>query len=84
MNSFMSFLAEKVLDFPMHVEITYCKTTDWTIYIYKNGCANKYPGTKSSGDDAIIVYEQDGDFELCCAKAHVALKNWLSDHCGGY
>lgn len=84
MSDFLNFLAEKVRDFPMHVEITYNKTTDWTIYIYKKGCADKYPGVDTYGDDVVIVYEQDGDLELCCAKAHVALKGWLSENCGGY
>lgn len=84
MSDFLKFVAEKVKDFPMHVEISYSKTCDWTIYIIKKGCAEDYPKSKRDGDDAVIVLEQDGDFEYCCARAHVALKSWLMEYVGGY
>lgn len=84
MNDFLKFLDKKMQDFPMHVEITYNKTCDWCIWIYKKGCASDYPGSKSRGEDAVIVQEQDGDMELCFARAHVALKEWLLENENGY
>lgn len=32
----------------------------------------------------MIVNVQDGDIELCFAKAHVALKEWLLENEDGY
>lgn len=84
MNDFLKFVDEKRRVFPMHVEITYGRISDWVIYIYKSGCAKNYPNSESSGDDAVIVHEQDIDMELCFAKAHVALKEWLLENEGGY
>lgn len=84
MNDFLEFLKEKVCDFPMHIDIHYDRHTDWSINIYKKGCAKDYSKSKSNGDDVIIVSEQDLDIELCFAKAHVALKEWLLDNEGGY
>ena len=84
MNDFLKFFDEKTQDFPMHLEITYSKICDWGIYIYKRGCANDYPECRRDGDDAILVHENDTDMELCFAKAHVALKEWLIENNGGY
>ena len=84
MIDFLKFLNEKLRDFPMHVDIGYNKTCDWSIYIYKKGCASDYPDSSKRGEDAVIVHEQDGDMELCFAKAHVALKEWLLENEGGY
>lgn len=84
MDDFLKFLNKKLHDFPMHVEIGYNKICDWTIYIYKKGCANDYPNSDHRGDDVIVVFEQGGDMELCFAKAHVALKNWLMENEDGY
>ena len=84
MNDFLKFFDEKTQDFPMHLEITYSKICDWGIYIYKRGCANDYPKCRKDGDDAILVHENDTDMELCFAKAHVALKEWLIENNGGY
>ena len=84
MNDFLKFFDEKVTDFPMHIEITYSKICDWGIFIYKRDCADDYPKSKRSGNDAIICDIQDCDMELCFAKAHVALKEWLSENEGGY
>lgn len=84
MHDFMKFLEEKVMSFPMHVEISYNSTCDWSIYIYKKGCAEDYPDSEKNGNDAVIVYVQDCDMELCYAKAHVALKEWLLQNEGGY
>lgn len=64
----------------MHVEITYDKICDWSIYIYKKGCASDYPNSKKDEDDAAIVYIQDGDMELCFEKAHVVLMEWLLEN----
>lgn len=84
MDDFLKLLDKNLHDFPMHVEITYSKTCDQNILIYKKGCASDYPNSNNSGNDVIIVDEQDGDMELCFAKAHVALKEWLLEHDGGY
>ena len=84
MNDFLEFLDEKLKDFPMHVEIGYNKTCDWTIYIYKKCCASDYPNSKKYRSDAVVVNVQDCDMELCFAKAHVALKEWLLENEGGY
>ena len=84
MNDFLKFLDKKLRDFPMHVDIGYNKTCDWSIYIYKKGCAKDYPDSRKNGEDGIIVYEQNSDMELCFAKANVALKKWLLENEGGY
>lgn len=84
MSEFLEFLDKKLCDFSMHVEIGYNKNSDWTIYIYKRGCAADYMESKKSGNDAVVVNVQDCDMELCFAKAHVALKEWLRENTGGY
>lgn len=84
MSDFLKFFGEKVLHFPMHLEILYNKTCDWSIYIYKKGCANDYPKSEKHGEDAVICMAQDGDMELAFAKAHIQLKEWLREHEGGY
>lgn len=84
MNEFLKFFNEKAKDFPMHLEIGYSKICDWNINIYKKGCASDYPNAKYDGDNVIIVNVNDCDMELCFAKAHVALKEWLSEFEGGY
>lgn len=84
MSDFLRFLNKILKDFPMHIEISYNKTCDWGIYIYKKGCAQDYPNSESYEEDAIIVNVQDCDMELCFARAHVALKDWLSENNGGY
>lgn len=84
MDDFLKFLDEKLGDFPMHVDIGYSKTTDWHIYIYKRGCADKYPDSKKDGNDAVIVNVQGCDIELCFARAHIALKEWFLENEGGY
>lgn len=84
MSDFLRFLDEKLKGFPMHVKIWYSKTCDWVICIYKQGCAKDYPDSEKDGNDAVIVDVQDGDMELCFAKAQVALKEWLLENEGGY
>ena len=84
MSDFLKFFDDTVQRFPMHLCIYYNKTTDWCIEITKRGCAEDYPDAEHDGDDVVIVSEQDSDMELCFAKAHVALKDWLCDFNGGY
>ena len=50
----------------------------------KKGCADDYPKARRNGEDVIIVDESDCDMELCFAKAHVGLKEWLLEFNGGY
>lgn len=77
MNEFLKFFDEKAKKFPMHLEINYSKICDWSIYIYKKGCAADYPYAIHDIDDVVIVNEHSCDMELCFAQAHVALKKWL-------
>lgn len=84
MQDFLKFFDEKVKSFPMHLEITYSKICDWHIFVYKKGCAEDYPNSDACGKAAVLVDVQSGDMELCFAKAHVALKEWLLEHNGGY
>lgn len=84
MNEFLNFFDDKAKDFPMHLKITYSKICDWNILIYKRCCADDYPKARHDGEDVIIVNESDCDIELCFAKAHVELKEWLLEFNGGY
>lgn len=84
MNEFLNFFDSKRRDFPMHLDISYSKVCDWEITIRKLGCAKDYPDALCIGNDVIICYEQDIDMELCFAKAHVALKQWLLEFEEGY
>lgn len=84
MDDFLHFFDELVRRFPLHLEIGYNKTMDWAIEIYKKGCAKDYQKSPHNGDDAVLVMESGGDMELVFARAHVALKEWLSEYEGGY
>lgn len=84
MNEFLTFFDNKKQYFPMHLEITYSKVTDYTILIYKKGCASDFPESDCEGNDVNILCVQDCDIELCFAKAHVALKEWFLKYNGGY
>lgn len=84
MNEFLKFVDELRETFAIHVEIYYSKTMDWTITITKKGCAADFPKSSHIGKDALLVQEQGCDMELVFAKAHVHLKEWLMEHCGGY
>ncbi|MBR4719763.1 MAG: hypothetical protein IKP31_05920 [Lachnospiraceae bacterium] len=84
MDDFLRFFNEKRYHFPMHMEIYYSKIMDWCIDIYKKGCAADYPDAEHDGDDVVIVKVQDLDMELCFARAHVALKEWLMKYEKGY
>lgn len=77
MNDFLKFFDDKANGYPMHMNIYYSKITDWCIHIWKKGCGE-------SGKDLEILNVQDCDMELCFAKAHVTLKEWLSENEGGY
>lgn len=77
MSDFLKFFDDKVNNYPMHMNIYYSKIMDWCIHIWKKGC-------DESGKDIEILSVQDSDMELCFAKAHVALKEWLSQNEGGY
>lgn len=85
MNDFLLFIADLVKRFPVHVEIEYNKTADWTILVYKTGCSeHEFQGAQRVDGEVMICLEQDLDMELCFAKAHVAVKNWLLEYWGGY
>lgn len=77
MNEFLRFFNEKAADYPMHLEISYNKVTDWEINIYKRAC-------EENGENLAIIYAQGCDMELCFAKAQVQLKEWLLENEGGY
>ena len=74
MNDFLKFLDDVVKDYPMHVNISYSKITDWGIHIWK----------KLDTKNVEIVMVQDPDLELVFAKAQVELKEWLLENNGGY
>ena len=84
MTEFLKFFDELVKSFPLHLDISYNQTCDWVIYIYKKGFAWEYPGSRRDGNDAVLVYAQNHDMELCFAMAQIQLKEWLSEHRGGY
>lgn len=77
MNDFLEFFRDTVKHYPMHLEIAYSKTIDWTISVWKKGCGKL-------GEDAVIVSVQNCDMEFAFAKAQVELKEWLLSHEGGY
>lgn len=77
MSDFLRFFDDKAQSYPMHLEISYSKMMDWCINIYKKGCGE-------NGEDLRICNVQDCDMELCFAKAHLELKEWLFNNTGGY
>ena len=84
MESFFKWIDDLVSRFPLHVEIVYNKTCDWSVYVYKKGCASDYPDSKHNGDDCILCNTQSGDIDLAFAQAQCEIKEWLSTNCGGY
>lgn len=85
MDDFLRFFDKKREQFPMHLDIYYGKISDWNINVWKKGCAEDYPGCNTNENgDVIIVQVQECDMELAFAKAHVQLKDWLSEFEGGY
>jgi hypothetical protein len=75
MDDFLKFFDEKSKTYPMHLEIEYNKTCDWSIFAWRK---------MSETETRKILYVESPDMELCFAKAHVALKEWLLKCEGGY
>ena len=75
MNDFLKFFDEKSKTYPMHLEIGYCKLCDWSIFVWRK---------MSDVETRKILYIESPDMELCFAKAHVELKEWLMKVEGGY
>jgi hypothetical protein len=46
--------------------------------------AHEYPNAVNKHGDVIIFHDSDIDMQLCFAKAHVALKEWLNEFNDGY
>ena len=84
MDEFLNFFEQKAKYKPMHLEITYNKTTDWSIFVYRKGMASQYPDSDKNGLDAVMVDVSDCDMSLAFAKAHVAMKEWLIANERGY
>ena len=84
MSDFLKFIDDLRHSFAIHIEIYYSKNMDWCITIYKKGCSSDYIGADIEGDDVIICKIQDCDMELCFAKAHVVVKEWMREFNGGY
>lgn len=84
MIEFLKFFDDLKDSFPLHLEITYNKHTDWGILVYKKDCAEDYPDSPSLGRDALLVDIQGCDMELVFAQAQVELKKWLTEYRGGY
>lgn len=87
MSDFLEFVNDLVKRFPLHVEIYYSRILGWCITITKEGCAQYYPNAVHCGedkDDVLVVEAQGSDMNLCFAKAHVALKEWMIEHNNGY
>jgi len=77
MNELIKFFNEQVKHYPMHLSISYCKICDWRIHIFKKG-ANQDVSNIEIFDDSHC------DAEYLAAKAQIALKDHLSEYCGGY
>ena len=77
MSEFLKFFEQKSKNCPIHLEIGYNKVVDCGIHIYKRGCGD-------CGKDLEIVNVSGCDMELCFAKEHVELKEWLLKNEGGY
>ena len=77
MNEFLVFFRDVVKHYPMHLEIAYSKTIDWSITVWRKGCGKH-------GEDAVILNIQNCDMEFAFAKAQIELKEWLLSHEGGY
>lgn len=84
MNEFLIWLDEKVTRFPMHVDMGYNENKEWCVFIYKAGCKDDYPNSKSEGNDAIICDVCDPDMSLAFAKAQCEVKQWFRDNVGGF
>ena len=77
MNEFLQFFDKVKYNYPMHMEIYYSSMLDWCITIW-TGRSSSFANRKK------IVNIQNCDMEYAFAKAHVDLKDYLSEHEGGY
>ena len=84
MSDFLTFYEYLTQRFPLHLEITQNKITDWCIRITKRGGARDHQGVVCDGRDEVLVSEQHGDMEYVFTRAHVALKDWMMEYEGGY
>jgi hypothetical protein len=72
MREFIAFF-DMIKDvYPMHMELTYSKTLDWRIHIWRKG-------TGDGGEDEEVLAVQDCDVGYVIAKAHSKLKEWVWD-----
>ena len=74
---FLQWFDEVVDSTPMHFELTYSKTIDWFIYIWRKGTG------KDDANEEIFRC-MDIDLSLLFAKAEIAVKEYLTDTNGGY
>lgn len=77
MHDFLTFFNQVRYTYRLRLAITYSDICTWEITI-------GLVGSGENGDDLIICDIQDSDVTLCFAKAHVALKEELTDIFGGY
>ena len=77
MDEFLKFFDEAKYNYPMHMEIYYSSICDWCITIW-TGRNSNFANRKR------IVNIQNCDMEYVFAKAQVELKDYLSEHEGGY
>ena len=76
-SNFLEWFDEVIGNTPMHFELTYSKTTDWFIQIWRKG-------TGKDDADETIIRCQDIDLSLLFAKAEIAVKEYLIKTNGGY
>jgi len=77
MNDFLKFFDEARGLEHLHLNISYSKTLDYIVQVWKMGCAR-------DGGNIVICDVQDCDLSYCLAKAEVLLKEWLIRARGGY
>ena len=73
----INWLAEIVKVHKFHITIDYSQVSDWVAYVMRKGCA-------SDGSDLVIFEGEDPDLSLLLAKVEVAVKEYCSEHLGGY
>ena len=61
----------------MHLDLSYSKTADWWLRVYKKGCGK-------NGGDIVICDIQDCDLSYVLDKGSVMVKEWLVEYKGGY
>ena len=61
----------------MHLDLSYSKTMDWWLRVYKKGCGK-------NGRDIVICDIQDCDLSYVLAKGEVMVKEWLTENEGKY